>query len=142
MNEIEELNRDYAAGKFARILADLVIFVKANREKILSFQDRLERARKTALTGDVVIKMYVMQIRSINPAEEIRCQLTEIEREIWVRGETMGREPDRGIVAREWCKRHAPGWRDHRVMEIVFVIDRHRDELALILRGPGPGRPG
>jgi hypothetical protein len=48
-----------------------------------------------------------------------------------------GREPDRKVVAREWCLRHAPGWRDHRVMEIVYVIDRHRDELAALLRSPG-----
>ncbi len=133
MTEIDELERDYAAGKFDRIRADLEVFVKNHREQILKFKERL-RLKGTPPSDEVVLKMYIMQIRSINPAEEIKAQLAEIEREIWIRGETIGREPDRKLIAREWCLRHAPGWRDHRVMEIVFVVDRNRERLIQLLQ--------
>lgn len=134
MTEIDELDRDYAAGKFAKILKDLESFVKNNRDNILKFKDRLSKLKGSALQDDFVLKMYIMQIRSINPSEEIRAQLGEIEREIWIRGETMGKEPDRKLIAREWCQRHAPGWRDHRVMEIIYVVDRNRDLLIRLLQ--------
>lgn len=134
MTEIDELERDYAAGRFAKILKDLEIFVRNNRDNILKFKDRMAKLKGAVLQDDLVLKMYIMQIRSINPSEEIRAQLGEIEREIWIRGETLGQAPDRKLVAREWCQRHAPGWRDHRVMEIIYVVDRNREALVRLLQ--------
>lgn len=138
MTELEEIERDYAAGKFAQILKDLEQFVRAHRASILKLKEQMQLNSKKSVEDEVVLKWYIMRIRSINPTDEIRAQMQEIEREIWVRGETLGREPNRKVIAREWVERHAPGWRDHRVMAIAYCVKRHGEALVKVLREEPP----
>jgi hypothetical protein len=134
MSELEELRSDWDSGRLSDLARDLIEFVRSHRTDILEFRDRqLARLRGVPLTDDLAIRMYILQIRSISPKGEIKDQLQEIEREIWYRGE-HGSGVDRQEVAREWCLRHAPGWRDHRVMAIIFVFDRIKDQLLELLR--------
>lgn len=134
MPELEELKTDWEAGKLSNIARDLREFVLNHRADILEYRDKvLGRLRGASVSDDLAIRMYILQIRSISPQGEIRDQLQEIEREIWYRGEKANGNIDRQQVAREWCLRHAPGWRDHRVMAIVFVIERIKDDLVRIL---------
>ncbi|MCE9583229.1 MAG: hypothetical protein K8T20_12120 [Planctomycetes bacterium] len=136
MPELQELKTEWDAGRLASIARDLLEFVRNHRADILNYRDaHLKRLRGAKVSDYLAIRMYILQVRSISPQGEIRDQLKEIEQEIWYRGENAGGQVDRQEVAREWCMRHAPGWRDHRVMAIVFVLDKIKDELLVILHG-------
>jgi hypothetical protein len=135
MSEMSDLKSDWDAGRLSQIARDLVEFVRNHRSDIIDFRDRqLGRLRGARVSDDLALRMYILQIRSISPQGEIRDQLGEIEREIWYRGESSGGQVDRQQVAREWCMKHAPGWRDHRVMAIVFVLDKIKEQLLQILQ--------
>jgi len=134
MPEIEELRTDWEAGKLSQVARDLIEFVRNHRQDIIDYRDnQLRKLRGASISDDLALRMYVLQIRSISPQGEIKDQLREIEQEIWYRGEQADGRVDRQEVAREWCLRHAPGWRDHRVMAIVFVLDKIKEELLAIL---------
>lgn len=124
MNEMNALKQEFSEGKYHSIPADLEFFIEKNRTQIRRFRDEvLARMPGVKPTDALALKWYVLQIRSINPVHEIREELTEIEQEIWIEGERTRRTPDRLKVVREWCARHAPGWRDHRVLAIVYVLE-------------------
>lgn len=141
MPEIEELKTEWEKGRLAPIARDLVEFVRNHRADILEYREaHLKKLRGAPSSDDLALRMYILQVRSISPQGEIRDQLKEIEQEIWYRGE-RGSQVDRQEVAREWCLRHAPGWRDHRVMAIVFVLEKIKDQLLDILRTEGASKP-
>jgi hypothetical protein len=134
MPELEELKTEWEKGRLAPIARDLLEFVRNHRADILEYREKhLKKLRGVKLSDDLTLKQYILQVRSISPQGEIKDQLKEIEQEIWYRGENEGGQVNRQDVAREWCMRHAPGWRDHRVMAIIFVLDKMKDELLAIL---------
>lgn len=137
MPEIEELKADWNSGKLSQIARDLIEFVKNHRNDIIDYRDHeLAKLRGVSVSDDLAVRMYILQIRSISPQGEIKDQLKEIEAEVWYRGENVGGQVDRQQVAREWCLRHAPGWRDHRVMAIIFVLEKIKDQIIAILNDP------
>ncbi|MBI3270078.1 MAG: hypothetical protein HYZ53_13720 [Planctomycetes bacterium] len=137
MDEFKNLDRDYRNGRFRAIEVDLENFIRKNRENIRRFQEENLRKLKSASPSDALaIKWYIMQIQTINPVDEIKSQLDEIEKEIWYQAQQHGPGLDRSRVAKEWCRRHAPGWRDHRVLAIIYVLDRNVDRYVQILREP------
>ncbi|MBI5367765.1 MAG: hypothetical protein HZA54_12065 [Planctomycetes bacterium] len=139
MQQLANIEEDYRLGKLRTIENDLENFIRLNREKIRRFQEEHLRKLKTARPSDeLAIKWYIMQIRTINPVDEIKTQLDEIEREIFYQAEKQGPGLDRGGIAKEWCRRHAPGWRDHRVLAIIFVLDRNKDHYIRIFNGQEP----
>ncbi len=142
MAELDELKKEWDAGRLAPISRDLVEFVRNHRADILEYRDsHLKKLKGARLSDDLAIRMYILQVRSIAPQGEIKDQLKEIEQEIWYRGERGAGEINRQEIAREWCMRHAPGWRDHRVMAIVFVLEKMKEQLLAILNeDPKPVR--
>ena len=140
MSELHELGREYGAGNLGTVERDLESFILRNRVEILRFRDQLAR-KNPAVTDEVACKLYILQIRTLNPVAEIRDQLREIEAECWIRGEKAGTQISRDDVANEWCRRHAPGWRDHRVLAIVYVFERCKERLVPLLRAPASVTP-
>ncbi len=140
MSELQDLGREYGAGKLGTVERDLESFILRNRQEILRFRDQLAR-KNPSVTDEVACKLYILQIRTLNPVVEIRDQLKEIEAECWIRGEKTGTQISRDEVANEWCRRHAPGWRDHRVLAIVYVFERCKDRLVPLLRTPAQVTP-
>ena len=141
MTEIQQLEEEFLAGTLAPIQRDLEAFLRTNRDKILEFKRRqVDVLGPNPDAAALAVKWYILEVKCINPVEEIRSELGEIEREIWYEGERQKRTADRLEVAREWCRRHAPGWRDHRVMTIIFVFEREKSRYLKILEG-GNGEP-
>ncbi len=140
MSELHELGREYGAGNLGTVERDLESFILRNRQEILRFRDQLAR-KSPAVTDEVACKLYILQIRTLNPVAEIRDQLREIEAECWIRGQQAGAPISRDDVAREWCNRHAPGWRDHRVLAIVYCFERCKERLVPLLRAAAPATP-
>lgn len=136
MSELHELGREYGDGKLGTVERDLETFILRNRQEILRFRDQLAR-KNPGVTDEVACKLYILQIRTLNPVAEIRDQLDEIKREIYYRGRDEQRPVLPDEVAREWCNRHAPGWRDHRVLAIVYCFERCKERLVPLLRAEG-----
>lgn len=135
MTEIEEIRQKYLRGELENLRQDLEKFICAHRGAILGYLDDYNRKNPRRPMGPAVaIKWYLMKVRSINAEEEIREQLREIEKEKWIRGVKSGRAPDPHEVAMEWARLYSPGWRAHRVTEIIFVFEQDRDRFCGLLR--------
>ena len=55
-------------------------------------------------------------------------QIKEIESEIWIQGERGNH--DREQIAAEWTQRHARSWREWRIKEYLFAVERMDSRLA------------
>jgi len=84
-------------------------------------------------TDELAVKLFILKTRSINPATEIKTELKEIEKEIWYQGEKTKSLPDRNKIAIEWCKLHAPGWRDNWVFAALYVFEHDKPYYLKLL---------
>ena len=133
MTEMEKLKSDYD-NKCEHLEEDLVAFIKQHRAEIKKLRDtELKRLKNTLPSDELAIKIYIIKTQSINPIDEIKLELDEIEKEVWYQGEKKGGPVDRNKVAEEWCKRHAPGWRDQWVLFALLTFERHKEKYLALL---------
>lgn len=133
-DELKNLSEEYCLGRYAELEKDLGGFITKNKEAIHKF--KAEELKNFGLAGpidELAIKLFILKTRSINPATEIKTELAEIEKEIWYQGEKSKSEPDRNKVAMEWCKTHAPGWRDNWVVAALYVFEHNKDHYIALL---------
>jgi hypothetical protein len=142
-SQLEQLCREYASGKLDTIKDDLAGFLRRQAAAIRSLRDEYFGTQDVPPTADeVAVKMFILKSRSINPSREILDQLDEINREKWIRGINAGFSPDPQSVATDWARLHSPGWRDHRVMAIIYVFEREKERfIALVRETQGPPAP-
>lgn len=128
-SELENLAREYESGQLDAIKHDLAAFVDKHAPAIRRLRDDYFGTTDVPPTADeIAIKMYILKSRSINPSREILDQMEEINREKWIRGVHSGCAPDPQAVAQEWARLYSPGWRDHRVMSIIYVFEREKEK--------------
>jgi hypothetical protein len=141
-SQLEQLCREYASGKLDAIKDDLASFLRRQAAAIRCLRNEYFGAQDVPPTADeVAIKMFILKSRSINPSREILDQLDEINREKWIRGINAGISPDPQSVAMDWARLHSPGWRDHRVMAIIYVFEREKDRYLALIREAARGAP-
>ncbi|MCK5578916.1 MAG: hypothetical protein KAI63_05280 [Planctomycetes bacterium] len=132
---LQELEQDFCAGKFKKIEKELELFITQHKKEINLFRDtELKKIKNTPVSDELAIKLFIMRTRSINPIEEIKLELQEIEKEIWYRGEKANGQVDRDKICQEWCQSHAAGWRDHWVMSVLYVFERHKNKFVKLLK--------
>lgn len=140
--ELQEIVRDFEQGKLKEIEHSLATFITKNRDNILRFKNHyLEKIHKKEVNDELAIKLYIQQIRTINPQDDIKEQLEEIEREIWYTGERLKAPPNREEVAREWVKKYAPGWRFHKILTVIFVFEKFKDYFISLLHQTSEQNP-
>ena len=132
MAELDEIRRDYEAGRLGAIQQDLERFLVAHRAEIVAARAEQERAGVAVPAGDAV-KLFILRHRSIHAQHEIRDQLEEIQREKWIRGVQSGCSPDAQQVAAEWAQAHSAAWRQHRLTTIVYVFEQDKDRYLKLL---------
>jgi len=137
-SQLEQLCREYASGKLDPLKEDLAGFIRRQAGAIRRLREEYFGTTAVPPTADeVAVKMFILKSRSINPTREILDQLDEINREKWIRGIQSGASPDPQAVAQDWARLYSPGWRDHRVMAIIYVFEREKDRyLALVRESP------
>lgn len=143
-SELEQLAREFDGGALDALKGDLEAFLRRNAEEIRRLRDEYFGAGGVPPTADeVAVKMFILKSRSINPTREILDQIEEINREKWIRGVHEGCPPDPQAVAQDWARLYSPGWRDHRVMAIIYVFERDKDKYLSLVRAdvqaPQPG---
>jgi len=133
--ELKRLSENYCLGQYKELEKDLENFILKNKEAIKKFKEtELEMHLDVDSPSDeLAIKLYILKTRSINPDTEIKKELVEIEKEIWIQGEKLKSSPDRNKVAIEWCKSHAPGWRDNWVFAALYIFEQNKGYYLRLL---------
>ncbi len=134
MNETDSLRRRYDAGELDAIKEDLAQFIVVHRGEIREFQRGRERLGSQAVEDDVAIKIFLLRQRTVNAKRDISDQLEEIEKEKWIQGVHMGREPDPDRVTLEWVSKYSASWRAHRLTSIVYVLEREKERYLELFR--------
>lgn len=137
MSILTDLNSNYSSGKFKQIESDLENFFNKNKEAIQDFKNtKLSKLKGVTPTDELAAKLYLLKSRSVNPLEEVKLELEEIEKEIWHRSENGKHVVDRNAVAVEWSKKHAPGWRDQFTMTALYIFGRNKTKYLEIIQDP------
>jgi len=133
-DELKKLSQEYCLGRYNELEKDLEAFITKNKEAIRKFKsDEVKDMGVDTPTDELAVKLFILKTRSINPATEIKTELKEIEKEIWYQGEKTKSLPDRNKIAIEWCKLHAPGWRDNWVFAALYVFEHNKAHYIKLL---------
>lgn len=134
MGEMDEIKEAYESGKLDHVKTALENFIKTHKNEIKRLKnDKTISSRLGELSDEVAVKLFVLQHRSINPIEEIKEQLTEIEKEKWIQGIHYGCSPNPEQVTKEWANLYSSGWRDHRVLCVIYVFEREKERYLKLL---------
>jgi len=134
-DELKKLSEEFCLGRYKELEKDLEDFIRNNKDAITKFKEtELKNTDISSASNELAIKLYIIKTKTINPSAEIKKELAEIEKEIWYQGEKLKAPPDRNKIAQEWCRLHAPGWRDNWVFAVIYVFE-HNKERYLKLMG-------
>lgn len=112
------LDQLWQSGRLQRHVECLERFY---REKRHQFRQRLQsQVDSGELTK--VAKSLVIENGTVDPHSETLDQIKAIESEIWIQGEQGNH--DRNRIATEWTERYAQAWRDWRLKEYLYTIER------------------
>jgi hypothetical protein len=134
LSEIDKLEKDYQSGRFKLIESQLGKFIQEHKSKIKEFKKKeLINVKNVAPSDELAIKLFILKSRSISPLDEIKAELDEIEKEVWYQSEKEKKPVDRNKIALEWCKKHAPGWRDNWILGALLVFERNKKKFVTLL---------
>ena len=127
--EIRIIDEMYKAGQLNNICHHLIEFVSRHREEIkaMAGKNRIHNANIEAT------KQLIQHRGSIHLPSEMADQIKEINNEIWYRGEHG--DYNRSKIQEEWAMRYASMWRNFRIKEILFVVEKKAPEIEVILKG-------
>ncbi len=124
--ELEELKQEYAEGRLDGIKECLELFIRRYKEPIKKFSEQHK------LSIDLGLRCYIILGRTIDTRKENLDQLEEIKKELWYRREEKSDLPESAII-KDWTEKHAAGWRDHRVMQIIYVYLQDKERYLALL---------
>jgi len=134
LSEIDKLEKDYQSGRFKLIEAQLGKFIQDHKNKIKEFKKKeLINVKNLNPSDELAIKLFILKSRSICPLDEIKAELEEIEKEVWYQSEKQKKPVDRNKIALDWCKKHAPGWRDNWILGALLVFERNKKKFVSLL---------
>lgn len=115
---VAALARSWDAGELHGHAERVLGFVVRHRAEVL----RLAGASPTEHTLLDAARQLIVQAGSVHAMSEMRDQMKAIRDEIWIRGERG--DYDRQNIASDWTSQHAANWRQWRVREYLYVVDR------------------
>ncbi len=126
--ELQIIDGLYRSGQLNGIGVHLLEFVARHKQEIQSI------ARKTRSDSDLIeaTKQLIQHRGSIHLPSEMADQIKEINNEIWYRGEHG--DYNRSKIQEEWAMKYASMWRNFRIKEILYVVDRKAAEIQAILK--------
>lgn len=72
-------------------------------------------------------KLLVLQNKIVDQIAESMDQLKAIESEIWIQGERGNH--DRNQITLDWTQQHAAAWREWRIKEYLYTVERMEERL-------------
>lgn len=110
--------------------------LRRHREDLLAYvDDHWEDLRRLAGEADEVDALFsalcrIIHEASVNPRTEMRAQVDEVHRHLWIECEKGRRAADREEIIREWVRLHAPAWRRWWRLQLGWVAGRCCSEIA------------
>lgn len=132
MTEFDELEQEYKSGKLDKIKSDLEAFIKKYDMEIKRFVQKINSEMHHKISIDQGIRWYLTLNQSINLTNESKDQIEEIKKEIWYRREEHSQKPEEEI-AKDWIKKHARGWRSHRILQTVYAYSQEKEKYLKLL---------
>ncbi len=127
MKELDELKQEYQQGKLKHLETELEEFIKKHETEIKRFTEYFNTQLYHKINIDTGLRWYLTLQKSFNLKNEMNEQLEEIKKEIWYRKqEKIELKPD--DIAKNWVLKHSAGWRDHRVLQIVYVYLQDKEK--------------
>lgn len=126
-DELEQIEKNYAMGRYALLEEAISKFLKMHSGKIFDFKKELEQKHKRTFSLDEAVRLYIAENKTVNFRLDMQDQKEEIMREKWIRHERNPHEPAEKIKA-EWVRSYAWPWRIHRVREIIYLFERRKEE--------------
>lgn len=123
----EALARSWDAGELHGHAERVLAFVERHREEIrrLAGDSPAEHALLEAA------RRLISHAGTVHAASEMQDQMRAIRDEIWIRGERG--DYDRENIASDWASQHAANWRQWRVREYLYVVDRCAADIVWCL---------
>ena len=131
--EFAAVCKEYTAGDFKQEESDLELYVQEHKNGILALKQHLEIQFHQQFDVINVLKMYIAKTKTINPMHELEKERQEIFRECYFRWKHTNISQDVAVVAMDWAKAHAPGWRDHEIHGYIFLADQQQEKYRKIL---------
>ncbi len=132
---VSDIRDQYESGELDDVEEDLEQFLEERNDDILDTMDTLEdKFPDKDINLVFATKVYILQIRSINPEYEIQKEMKTIEEEIRRKQKKSDKDLDRDEIVREWCDRYAPSWRDRHVMSVIYVFEQKKEKFLSILK--------
>ncbi len=139
--ELLEIEYAYKNGEYAEDEQDLYAFVKTHCDQIEQIQQTMQsKMKKSGKYIDLLeaTRILFTKLRTVNPQRDIKAQLKEIEKELWI--QQAKDENTRRRVVTEWSKNYAPGWRDHKAMIIEYILNVQAEKFRRIFQELHPPR--
>ncbi|MDQ8202357.1 hypothetical protein [Pelagicoccus sp. SDUM812003] len=135
-SERDSLQRLWDAGRLRRRFESLDRFYQNHKSEFYQLQEN-----QPATLGLIELaKLLVIQKVVVDRIAETFDQLKEIESEIWIQGERGNLDRER--IACDWAMSHARIWREWRLKEYLFVVERMEPQLRRSLAlDSGPNQP-
>ncbi|MBK1879217.1 hypothetical protein [Pelagicoccus mobilis] len=121
--ERERLQRLWDSGKLQQHAKALERFYRKKHQE-------LRQLLSSTYEDDDLIeaaKILVIQNKIVDQIAEGLDQLKAMESEIWIQGEQGNH--DRAQIALEWTERHAAAWREWRIKEYLYTVERMEQSL-------------
>ena len=141
-NILEALENDYREGKLEVLNHDIAYYIDEKTDQIRDILDeRLEladfKAHPSETQLEIALKEAILHSRILNPGTDAEAQLAEIERHIWILGEKYRQPPDREQEALDWVRKFASSWREYRLLAILYVFEKNREQYIQRLKNTG-----
>lgn len=117
-NERQTLEQLWNAGHLQRHLDALESFYKNKR------QDFRKHLKENTNKGELleVAKFLLVENGVVDQKAEAHDQIEAIESEIWIQGERGNYDRER--IATDWAEHYARDWREWRVKEYLYTVER------------------
>lgn len=121
----------YTSGELRVVESRLLSFVNRHRQDILEVAlDESEKPSDEQLLDST--RLFILSMGTIHPPSEMAELIREINKEVWYRGEEG--QMDRSRVAEDWKEKYAIQWREARLFEAFYVLERNASQVIAILR--------
>jgi hypothetical protein len=135
MTDIIDIQQKYDRGELSSIKEQLVHFICINYSDFFSFVEKEKRVWGKPVEIFTALRLFILDRKTIDFKSEMLSQVSEINREIELKG--CGCDPEQTKKVKEdWLKLHAASWRAHRILEIIYVLNRNRSFFLDLLNNP------
>ncbi|MDZ7815589.1 MAG: hypothetical protein U5N86_06195 [Planctomycetota bacterium] len=141
-NILNVLEKDFREGKLEVLRHDIAYFIDEKTDRIRELLDERRAipefsAHSAETQLELALKEAILHSRILNPGSDARAQIEDIERHIWILGEKYDQPPDREQEALDWVRKFAASWREYRLLAILYVFEKNREQYLQRLKQTG-----